>query len=117
MELTPAADLPGVLLEALADPTRFTFGTILTMENLAKDKKTEKWFNLVKLFAHGAYSDYLDQKKDLPDLKDEHITKIRQLTILSLAAKNTVYPSAYAETCMINTSPRRPYRMRFLLKG
>eukprot|EP00467_Chlorarachnion_reptans_P009401 CAMPEP_0114523074 /NCGR_PEP_ID=MMETSP0109-20121206/21092_1 /TAXON_ID=29199 /ORGANISM="Chlorarachnion reptans, Strain CCCM449" /LENGTH=246 /DNA_ID=CAMNT_0001704355 /DNA_START=197 /DNA_END=937 /DNA_ORIENTATION=- len=101
------SDLQTGILKALADPSRYSFGDILALENIEKlsgDSTGKKWCELLKIFAHGTLSEYMAKRNILPELKTEHITKLKHLTILSLASQSkTLSYSPLVETLEAKT--------------
>lgn len=79
-----------LIREATEHPQIFVFGELLNLPNvtaLAETPEYEPWLRLVQLFAFGTYSDYLAAQSTLPPLTPLMLTKLRSLTIISLAAK------------------------------
>ena len=61
-----------------------------------KGTEYEPYWNLLNLFAYGSYSDYQRQKREAPDslpsLSPAMRTKLRQLSIISLARSRRQIP-------------------------
>ena len=53
---------------------------------------TKPWLDLLKLFAFGTYAEYKSNNANLPQLDDAQALKLKQLTIVSLAAETKVIP-------------------------
>jgi hypothetical protein len=53
---------------------------------------TKPWLDLLKLFAFGTYAEYKANNANLPQLDDAQALKLKQLTIVSLAAETKVIP-------------------------
>ncbi|XP_076087068.1 COP9 signalosome complex subunit 7b-like [Mytilus galloprovincialis] len=80
--------------QALEAPGVYVFGELLDMPNV-KELATgahAQYFDLLNIFAYGTYSDYKERKGKLPDLTQAQMTKLRQLTIVSLATKTKHIP-------------------------
>lgn len=59
---------------------------------LAGVPETKPWLDLLKLFAFGTYAEYKANTANLPQLDDAQALKLKQLTIVSLAAETKVIP-------------------------
>jgi COP9 signalosome complex subunit 7 len=73
----------------------YVFGELLDMPNikeLANNPEYEPYYRLLNVFAFGTYSDYLSNSQRLPQLTDPMKTKLRHLTIVSLATKRKYIP-------------------------
>lgn len=84
------AGLVALVKQVLEAPGVFVFGELLQMPNveeLAKGEHEPYW-KLLQLFAFGTYSDYKGVAESLPALSPAQLTKLRHLTIVSLAAKS-----------------------------
>jgi len=93
MESLSGKDLEKAILEALADPDRFTFGDILAMPNVeAYAKNNQALVDLVKIFAHGTVAEYNAKKGSLPTLNEAQSSKLKKLTLLSLASQSKTLP-------------------------
>ncbi|CAG2248692.1 COPS7 [Mytilus edulis] len=80
--------------QALEAPGVYVFGELLDMPNV-KELATgahAQYFDLLNIFAYGTYSDYKERKGKLPDLTPAQMTKLSQLTIVSLATKTKHIP-------------------------
>lgn len=76
----------------LRHPSIFVFGELLSLPNirdLESNEECRATLALLKLFAYGTYEHYKSQKASLKlaDLTPAELTKLRQLTIVSRAAK------------------------------
>jgi COP9 signalosome complex subunit 7 len=58
----------------------------------AGSPETKPWLDLLKLFAFGTYAEYKANSANLPQLDDAQALKLKQLTIVSLAADSKVIP-------------------------
>jgi len=72
----------------------FVFGELLEVTSVKSLKESEftKDFNTLELFAYGTYRDYTENRELYLDLTELQAIKLKQLTILSLAAKQKVIP-------------------------
>ncbi|PRP74078.1 proteasome component region PCI domain-containing protein [Planoprotostelium fungivorum] len=77
-----------VISQALSAPNVYVFGELLDMSNVQQLAETDdrNVLELLKIFAYGKYSDYRDQKGNLPNLTAQQEKKLRHLTIVSLSA-------------------------------
>lgn len=86
-----------VLKQVLKHPQIFVFGELLQLASIQQLSQSESasdraWFSLLQLFAHGTWMDYQRQAKaqGLPELGPAEATKLKQLTIVDMAAKQRV---------------------------
>jgi len=80
-----------VIKQVLKHPLIYVFGELLEQPNvkeLDKQPTLKPYLDLLRLFAYGTFQDYKRASPPLPALSDFEITKLKQLTIVSLAAKN-----------------------------
>jgi COP9 signalosome complex subunit 7 len=80
--------------QATEAPGVYVFGELLDMPNI-KELATgpnSKHYHLLNLFAYGTYAEYKANKAKLPALSKAQSTKLRQLTIVTLATKNKHLP-------------------------
>ena len=71
----------------------YVFGELLalpTVQELANSPEFDKTFQCLQLFAYGTYQDYLRAPTKYIELTDSMRYKLRQLTIVSLAAENKI---------------------------
>lgn len=82
--------------QALSATTVFVFGELLDLPNIQQLAGTEdeKFLDLLKIFAYGTYKDYKANSANLPPLTEMQTKKLKQLTIVSLAASSKVIPYA-----------------------
>jgi COP9 signalosome complex subunit 7 len=80
-----------VILQAIGAQNVFVFGELLMVPSIQQLEATEdkKHVDLLKIFAYGTYSDYKNAG-NLPILTPSQIRKLKQLTIVSLAAVSKV---------------------------
>jgi COP9 signalosome complex subunit 7 len=93
-ESTSDSAVAELIPSILGDPTVYVFGEILALpkvQSLANGEH-KKTHELLQIFAYGQYSDYLAQQAHLEKLNDRQATKLRHLTIVSLAAESRVIP-------------------------
>jgi COP9 signalosome complex subunit 7 len=86
-----------VIQQVLKDPKIYVFGELLSEPNVQELEKMadlKPWLDLLKIFAYGTYQDYKasSQKLKLPELKDQALTKLKLLTIVSFAAQRKILP-------------------------
>ncbi|KMS99922.1 hypothetical protein BVRB_1g017680 isoform A [Beta vulgaris subsp. vulgaris] len=86
--------LASIIIEATSNPSLFAFSEILAVSNVAELQGTEHsmYLNLLRLFAHGTWSDYKINAGSLPNLVAEQVLKLKQLTVLTLAETSKVLP-------------------------
>ncbi|XAR54185.1 hypothetical protein NMG60_11029210 [Bertholletia excelsa] len=88
------ASLANVVVEATSHPSLFAFSEILAVPNVIELQGTESamYLDLLRLFAHGTWSDYKSNAGCLPQLVPDQILKLKQLSVLTLAESNKVLP-------------------------
>lgn len=81
-----------VCVEATADPGLYEFGELLSAPPIAALKGTNdhKYYELLRLFAHGTLDDYRAATQSFPPFSEAHWKKLRTLTLVSLANGNNV---------------------------
>jgi len=92
---TRGAAASDLILQAISAPNVYVFGELLRSTNLQelnKKSETSPYWNLLELFAYGTYGDYLKNRDQFPPLNESMILKLRQLTIVTLAAVNKHIP-------------------------
>ncbi|KAJ4827799.1 COP9 signalosome complex subunit 7 [Turnera subulata] len=89
-----ASPLASLILEATSHPSLFAFSEILAVPSVAELEGTENSVHLdvLRLFAHGTWSDYKSNVGRLPQLVPDQVLKLKQLTVLTLAETNKVLP-------------------------
>ncbi|XP_062001546.1 COP9 signalosome complex subunit 7 isoform X4 [Rosa rugosa] len=82
--------LSSVVADATSHPSLFAFSEILALPNLLQLEGTENavYLDVLRLFAHGTWSDYKSNAGRLPQLVPDQALKLRQLTVLTLAETN-----------------------------
>jgi COP9 signalosome complex subunit 7 len=86
-----------VIQQVLKDPKIYVFGELLAEPNvqeLDKMPDLKPWLDLLRIFAYGTYSEYKASasKLKLPELKDQTLTKLKLLTIVTFAAQRKILP-------------------------
>ncbi|KAL4068950.1 hypothetical protein V8B97DRAFT_2024597 [Scleroderma yunnanense] len=81
--------------DATSAPGVFVFSELLEMPNvqeLASSEQHAPYLSLLQLFSYHTYKDYLGIKDFLPPLNSAQITKLKYLSIVSLAAERRILP-------------------------
>ncbi|KAK9247802.1 hypothetical protein V1506DRAFT_530710 [Lipomyces tetrasporus] len=88
-----AADL---VTRATSSPDLFTFAYLLRspalIQHLQAGVQTKKYVDLLRLFASGTWQDYTANQSSLPALTEAQTTKLKQLSLISLASKSHTLP-------------------------
>uniref|UniRef100_A0A803R4B7 PCI domain-containing protein n=1 Tax=Cannabis sativa TaxID=3483 RepID=A0A803R4B7_CANSA len=86
--------LGSLVAEATSHPSLFAFSEILAVPTLVELEETGNSVHLdvLRLFAHGTWSDFKRNAERLPQLSPEQTLKLKQLTVLTLAETNKVLP-------------------------
>ncbi|KAJ6872409.1 hypothetical protein NC651_031503 [Populus alba x Populus x berolinensis] len=89
-----ASALCPLIIEATSHPSLFAFSEILSSPTVSELEGTENSFclDVLRLFAHGTWSDYKSNDGRLPQLVPDQVLKLKQLTVLTLAEMNKVLP-------------------------
>src|SRR5690349_6008253 len=77
-----------LIKQVLEHPQIFVFGELLDQPNIVDLEKVaehEPFVRLLKLFAFGVYSDFVQNEASLPAITNAMRSKLRYLTIVSLA--------------------------------
>jgi COP9 signalosome complex subunit 7 len=80
-----------LVMSALKSKKIFVFGEILSLPQVQKLKDNPPLlptFKALELFAYGTYSDYIAQQAFLPELPEQSLWKLKQLTCVTLASQN-----------------------------
>ncbi|KAK4299741.1 hypothetical protein Pmani_028010 [Petrolisthes manimaculis] len=83
--------------QVLEAPEVYVFGELLDMPNIVALKSNPKQashYELLQLFAYGVYSDYARESAKFPQLSPSMLTKLRHLTIVSMATGQKSIPLA-----------------------
>jgi len=93
-KLSSDSAVSNLIPTVLSDSNVFVFGELFQLEKIQALARGEykKTFDLLHIFAYGRYSDYLAQEANLAKLTAKQATKLRQLTVVSLAAETRVIP-------------------------
>eukprot|EP00262_Sarcandra_glabra_P020398 TRINITY_DN809_c0_g1_i1.p1 TRINITY_DN809_c0_g1~~TRINITY_DN809_c0_g1_i1.p1 ORF type:complete len:247 (-),score=36.63 TRINITY_DN809_c0_g1_i1:217-957(-) len=88
------ASIVNVIIEATSHSSLFAFSEILSVPNVAELQGTEYsiYLDVLRLFAHGTWSDYKSNAGFLPPLVPDQVRKLKQLSVLTLAETNKVLP-------------------------
>lgn len=76
--------------DALEHTGVFVFGELLNCPNveaLGGSPSGKQMLSLMRIFAFGVYSDYKQQKAEMPELTPNQLRKLQLLTVVSLATK------------------------------
>ncbi|XP_010258778.1 PREDICTED: COP9 signalosome complex subunit 7-like isoform X1 [Nelumbo nucifera] len=86
--------LANVIVEATSDSSLFAFSEILAAPNVSELQGTEYsvFLDMLRLFAHGTWSDYKSNAGCLPQLVPDQVRKLKQLSVLTLAETKKVLP-------------------------
>lgn len=86
-----AAELIKQVTEA---PGVYVFGELLEMPNIRElvDGPHSTYYSLLNLFAFGTYATYHENREQFPPLSPAMVTKLRHLTVVSLATKTKCIP-------------------------
>ncbi|KAL4366485.1 hypothetical protein GQ457_05G000120 [Hibiscus cannabinus] len=89
-----ASALGSVIVEATSHHSLFAFSEILAVPTVAELEGTANsvYLEVLRLFAHGTWSDYKSNSGSLPQLLPDQVLKLKQLTVLTLAEANKVLP-------------------------
>ncbi|KAK8339473.1 hypothetical protein V6Z12_A08G036600 [Gossypium hirsutum] len=84
--------LGSVFVEATSHPSLFAFSEILAVPTVAELEGTDNSVHLemLRLFAHGTWSDYKRNSGKFPQLVPDQVLKLKQLTVLTLAETKKV---------------------------
>lgn len=83
--------------DATAAPGLFVFAQLLELPNikeLSSNPQHAPTYSLLELFAHGTYSDYKANAASLPQLNQAQLTKLKYLSLASLASETQILPYA-----------------------
>ncbi|KAH9927440.1 uncharacterized protein BXZ73DRAFT_48901 [Epithele typhae] len=84
-----------LIQDATSAPGVFVFAELLEQPNIQELEAHEQHsrsFSLLQLFSYRTYTDYIQNKDALPPLNDAQITKLKQLTLVSLAQDTRILP-------------------------
>jgi len=86
-----------LIQDATSAPGVFVFGELLEMQgiqDLAKNEQYHKSYALLQVFAYRTYHDYLQNPAQFPPLNQAQTTKLKHLSIVSMAAEKRILPYA-----------------------
>ncbi|RZC74477.1 hypothetical protein C5167_049958 [Papaver somniferum] len=88
------SSLVNVIVEATSHPSLFAFSEILSVPSIIQLQGTEfsVYIDVLRLFAHGTWSDYKSNAGSLPPLVPNQVRKLKQLSLLTLAEVDKVLP-------------------------
>ncbi|KAL0058623.1 hypothetical protein AAF712_014694 [Marasmius tenuissimus] len=92
-----------LIQDATSAPGVFVFGELLQLPNvqeLGKNQEQEKHLSLLQLFAYKTYGDYLKHQDQLPPLNPAQVTKLKHLSIVTLAADKRILPYSELMTAL-----------------
>jgi len=93
---TSEATIIGYIRQTTAAADVYVFGELLALENVQKlslgSADAKKALKTLELFCYGRYSDITKAKDDYMPLTDKQSRKLKQLSIISLAAESRVIP-------------------------
>ncbi|XP_071840290.1 COP9 signalosome complex subunit 7b-like [Apostichopus japonicus] len=91
---TKGAAAVGLIKQVLEAPGVYVFGELLEMPNIQElsDGASSQYLDALNLFAFGTYHDYKENKSRLPELSEVALKKLKQLTVVALAAKTKRIP-------------------------
>ncbi|KAF7726203.1 hypothetical protein EC973_009001 [Apophysomyces ossiformis] len=80
-----------LILDALAAPGVYVFSELYEAPNVVEASKLPEvapYYTLLRLFMYGTYGDYVANASQLPSLNDAQLTKLKQLSIVSLSEES-----------------------------
>ncbi|KDQ17544.1 hypothetical protein BOTBODRAFT_29719 [Botryobasidium botryosum FD-172 SS1] len=86
-----------LIQDATAAPGVYVFAELLDIPNvqeLASNPQLSPFLSLLHLFSYGTYDQYKLQKDSLPPLNPAQLTKLKRLSIVSLAMESRILPYA-----------------------
>ncbi|GAA5823866.1 hypothetical protein JCM11251_003324 [Rhodosporidiobolus azoricus] len=81
--------------QAVAAPGVYVFSELLeqaSIKDLANSEQHQAQYRLLELFAYGTWADYDTKRDNYPTLTPDQETKLKQLTILTLATQSRSIP-------------------------
>jgi COP9 signalosome complex subunit 7 len=84
-----------LIQDATSAPGVFVFAELLDLPNiqeLAKSEQHNAFYSLLQLFSYKTFQDYIQHKDALPTLNQAQITKLKHLSIVSLAMERRILP-------------------------
>ncbi|EIW71782.1 hypothetical protein TREMEDRAFT_22874, partial [Tremella mesenterica DSM 1558] len=86
-----------IVEQATSAPGVYVFSELLELPNiqaLKQDPSSVKAVNLLELFAYGTLQEYTSSPQSYTSLSPAHTTKLRHLTLVSLASQRRILPYA-----------------------
>ncbi|KAF8885589.1 hypothetical protein BD779DRAFT_1662842 [Infundibulicybe gibba] len=86
-----------LIQDATAAPGVFVFTELLELPNiqeLGKSEQHAKYLTLLQIFSYGTYMDYTQAQDTLPALTPAQLTKLKHLSLVSLASHRRILPYA-----------------------
>ncbi|KAM0750157.1 hypothetical protein T439DRAFT_343087 [Meredithblackwellia eburnea MCA 4105] len=93
--------------QAISAPGVYVFSELLaipSIKDLATNEQHSKGYRLLELFAYGNWLDYTSNRESYPTLTKPQETKLKHLTVLSLASESRVIPYAHLQKTLELTS-------------
>ncbi|KAH7884077.1 hypothetical protein F5I97DRAFT_1898110 [Phlebopus sp. FC_14] len=84
-----------LIQDATSAPGVFVFAELLELPNiqeLATNEQYAPFSSLLQLFSYRTYRDYLENRDSLPPLNQAQSTKLKYLSVVSLAAERRILP-------------------------
>jgi COP9 signalosome complex subunit 7 len=84
-----------IIMDAIKRKHLFVFGELLAcpaVQKLKTHPTESSYYQLLDIFAHGCYKDYIAHASTLPPLGETEMLKLRQLTVVVLAQENKIIP-------------------------
>ncbi|KIM81784.1 hypothetical protein PILCRDRAFT_821130 [Piloderma croceum F 1598] len=84
-----------LIQDATSAPGVFVFAELLELPNIQELSKSEQhtqFYSLLQLFSYKTFQDYLQHKDALPHLNKAQVTKLKHLSIVSLAMDRRILP-------------------------
>ncbi|KAJ0559407.1 putative proteasome component (PCI) domain-containing protein [Helianthus annuus] len=115
------SSLANVIGDATSHPSLFAFSEILSVPNVIQLQGTEHsiYLDLLRMFAHGTWSEYKRNASSLPPLAPDQVLKLKQLTVLTLAEANKVlsYDVLMQELDVINVRELEDFLIECMYVG
>mmetsp|Transcript_2687 Transcript_2687/g.5088 ORF Transcript_2687/g.5088 Transcript_2687/m.5088 type:complete len:237 (+) Transcript_2687:76-786(+) len=88
-----------LLEQILGTRSIFSFGEFLNHENVKalQGSSESKWYDALELFAYGTYTDYKQKQNKYPKFNAKQMSKLKQLSIVTLAGQSTTKILRYNE--------------------
>lgn len=91
---TSGSALTTLISQVLEAPGVYVFGELLELANVQElaEGANAAYLQLLNLFAYGTYPDYIANKESLPELSAAQQSKLKHLTVVSLASRMKCIP-------------------------